>query len=125
MPPKTKTGNRKEKAMRKLNVLVCCMIVVILCAPSTSALPTVDELLKKAAKAAEDRKTFSAETKVSMSMGPMKMTGTGKMAGMRGKKDGKMVQKFHQILKMKSITPDGREIETQQKTVSDGKYVWT
>ncbi|KPJ54379.1 MAG: hypothetical protein AMS16_04835 [Planctomycetes bacterium DG_58] len=110
--------------MRRSFVVACCAVVLILGVRKASALPTVDELLKEAVEAQKDVGSFSADTNVSMSMGPMRMAGTGKMAGKKDTKDGETLRRFFQTLKTKTTAPNGQEIEMQQKVVNDGKFLW-
>ena len=110
--------------MRKIMVAACVLATALFVAGPASALPTLEELAGKIAKAAAERKTCSCDMKVTMALLGVTAVGSGLQVEMVVTKDGKTVSKSCCMLAGSMKTPDGQEVKIEQKTVSDGTYHW-
>jgi len=110
--------------MRKAKILWAVLTVLAFAAGPALALPTVDEILAKIAKAAAELNSFSSDGRISVTAGPGKGVLDITEAGVILRKDGKVVYKSCTTAKGTVTGPNGEQATVERKSVSDGKFRW-
>jgi len=107
--------------MRKARILWGVLTVLAFAGRPALALPTVDEILARIAKAASELNSYSSEGKMSLTEGPRTATYTCTDTGVIIRKDGKVVYKYCQMMKGTVTGPAGEERKVEGRVVGDGK----
>lgn len=110
--------------MPRYAAAVCCLALLIPASETQAALPTLDEIAAKVTKAAEDAKTFSADTSTKVVKGDTTAEITGVQIGkfeMKGEKRVFLLCATHSV---KASTADGHQTVREDKTICDGEYRW-
>ena len=110
--------------MRKAGILWGALTLLAFAVRPALALPTVDELLAKIAKAASQLNSYSSDAKATITAGPGKGVFDCTEAGVILRKDGKVVSKSCVTMKGTVAGPNGEQMQFEHKTVNDGKYLW-
>jgi len=110
--------------MRRLSPMILALLLIP-AARLDAALPTVDELTGKMTTAALERKTYSADMKLTIPpTGGLSVTSSGKITGKNVTRDGKVVRKIHTLVESAIRVPGGQQVTIRSKLVTNGEVTW-